>query len=114
MQVIGDYGSGKALGDILAADRGLCIGDGALCYGRRMKSNRSRDRVSELFSERPLKFLLGFAVLMNDNSKTPGSMKPWQNFFGQALADFNRKTPLSEQPSSPPGSDDSTQTSIEN
>lgn len=42
--------------------------------------------------------LLAFSVLMNDNSKTPGAMKPWQNYFGQALADFNRKTPLAEAP----------------
>lgn len=42
--------------------------------------------------------LLAFSVLMNDNTKTPGAMKPWQNYFGQALADFNRKTPLAEAP----------------
>lgn len=43
--------------------------------------------------------LLAFSVLMNEGSANPGSMRPWQNFFGQALADFNRKTPLSEKPS---------------
>lgn len=43
--------------------------------------------------------LLAFAVLMNDRTKDPGAMRPWQNYFGQALADFNRKTPLSEKPS---------------
>ncbi len=42
--------------------------------------------------------LLAFAVLMNDKSKVPGSMHPWQNYFGQALADFNRKVPLTERP----------------
>jgi len=30
--------------------------------------------------------LLAFAVLMNDKSKSPGSLRPWQNYFGQALA----------------------------
>ena len=42
--------------------------------------------------------LLAFSVLMNDKSKNPGSLRPWQNYFGQALADFNRKTPLTEKP----------------
>jgi hypothetical protein len=42
--------------------------------------------------------LLAFAVLMNDDTKDSGSLRPWQNYFGQALADFNRQTPLSEKP----------------
>ena len=34
--------------------------------------------------------LLAYAVLMNDNSAEPGAFKPWQNYLGQALSDFNR------------------------
>jgi hypothetical protein len=43
--------------------------------------------------------LLAFSVLMNDKSKYPGAMHPWQNYLAQALADFNRRSPLSERPS---------------
>jgi D-alanyl-D-alanine carboxypeptidase/D-alanyl-D-alanine-endopeptidase (penicillin-binding protein 4) len=35
--------------------------------------------------------LLAYAVMMNDNSAEPGALKPWQNYFGQALSDFNRQ-----------------------
>jgi len=43
--------------------------------------------------------MLAFAVLMNDPQKRSGrNMKRWENYFGQALASFNRKTELDEQP----------------
>lgn len=42
--------------------------------------------------------LLAFSVLMNDKSQKPSAMRPWQNYFGQALADFNRQSPMSERP----------------
>jgi len=35
--------------------------------------------------------LLAYAVILNDNSAEPGSLKPWQNYLGQALSDFNRQ-----------------------
>lgn len=35
--------------------------------------------------------LLAYAVLMNDNTADPGGLKPWQNYLGQALSDFNRQ-----------------------
>lgn len=35
--------------------------------------------------------LLTYAVLMNDSSAEPGALKPWQNYLGQALSDFNRQ-----------------------
>src|SRR5947208_11458116 len=41
--------------------------------------------------------LLAFSVIMNDKNKIPSTMKPWQNYFAQALAEFNRKTPRSEE-----------------
>ena len=41
--------------------------------------------------------LLAYAVLMNDNSAEPGAMKPWQNYLGQALSDFNRVAPQGEK-----------------
>jgi D-alanyl-D-alanine carboxypeptidase/D-alanyl-D-alanine-endopeptidase (penicillin-binding protein 4) len=46
--------------------------------------------------------LIAFSVLLNDRSKNPGSMKPWQNYLGQALGDFNRTVPLREVPDSIP------------
>lgn len=36
--------------------------------------------------------LLAYAVILNDNSAEPGALKPWQNYLGQALSDFNRQT----------------------
>lgn len=35
--------------------------------------------------------LLAYAVLLNDNSAEPGALKPWQNYLGQALSEFNRQ-----------------------
>ncbi len=35
--------------------------------------------------------LLAYAVLLNDQTAEPGSLKPWQNYLGQALSDFNRQ-----------------------
>jgi D-alanyl-D-alanine carboxypeptidase/D-alanyl-D-alanine-endopeptidase (penicillin-binding protein 4) len=46
--------------------------------------------------------LLAFAVLMNDRSQSSAALRPWQNFFGQALADFNRAKPLTERPTTIP------------
>ena len=37
--------------------------------------------------------LLAYAVILNDNSAEPGALKPWQNYLGQALSDFNRQSP---------------------
>ncbi len=43
--------------------------------------------------------LIAFAILMNDNRQMSGSLRPWQNYFAQALAEFNRKaSPMPEQP----------------
>lgn len=36
--------------------------------------------------------LLAYAVLLNDQTAEPGSLKPWQNYLGQALSDFNRQS----------------------
>lgn len=73
---------------------------GTSAYGRLRGKTGTIDGVSALVGIVQSKGgeLLAFAVLMNDNSKAAGAMKPWQNYFGQALADFNRKTPLSEKP----------------
>jgi len=73
---------------------------GTSAYGRLRGKTGTIDGVSALVGIVQSKGgeLLAFAVIMNDKTKDPGSMKPWQNYFGQALADFNRKTPLSEKP----------------
>ncbi len=73
---------------------------GTSAYGRLRAKTGSIDGVSTLVGVVQSKGgeLLGFSVLMNDRTKNPGAMRPWQNYFGQALADFNRKTPLSEKP----------------
>jgi D-alanyl-D-alanine carboxypeptidase/D-alanyl-D-alanine-endopeptidase (penicillin-binding protein 4) len=42
--------------------------------------------------------LLAFAVLMNDASKDAVKIRTWQDPLGQALAEFNRKTAMSEAP----------------
>jgi serine-type D-Ala-D-Ala carboxypeptidase/endopeptidase (penicillin-binding protein 4) len=42
--------------------------------------------------------LLAFAVMMNDSSKNTLELRRWQDFFGQALAEFNRKVVMPEQP----------------
>jgi len=79
---------------------------GTSAYGRLRAKTGSIDGVSTLVGVVQSKGgeLLGFSVLMNDKTKNPGSMRPWQNYFGQALADFNRKTPLTEKPSPLPES----------
>jgi D-alanyl-D-alanine carboxypeptidase/D-alanyl-D-alanine-endopeptidase (penicillin-binding protein 4) len=73
---------------------------GTSAYGRLRGKTGTIDGVSALVGIVQSKGgeLLAFSVLMNDKTKDPGSFKPWQNYFGQALADFNRKTPLSEKP----------------
>lgn len=35
--------------------------------------------------------ILAFSVLMNDMGKAPSSLREWQNYFGQAVADFSRR-----------------------
>jgi len=42
--------------------------------------------------------LLAFSVLVNDSSKDFTQLKKWQDFFGQALAEFNRQSPMNEKP----------------
>jgi D-alanyl-D-alanine carboxypeptidase/D-alanyl-D-alanine-endopeptidase (penicillin-binding protein 4) len=42
--------------------------------------------------------LLAFSVLMNDNGSGGVAYRSWQDYFGQALADFNRDKALSEEP----------------
>lgn len=73
---------------------------GTSAYGRLRAKTGSIDGVATLVGMVQARGgeLLAFSVLMNDKTKDPGSMRPWQNYFGQALADFNRKTPLSEKP----------------
>jgi D-alanyl-D-alanine carboxypeptidase/D-alanyl-D-alanine-endopeptidase (penicillin-binding protein 4) len=77
---------------------------GTLAFGKLRGKTGTIDGVSSLVGVVQSKGgeLLAFSVLMNDNTKTPGSMKPWQNYFGQALAEFNRQAPLSEKPTSLP------------
>jgi len=77
---------------------------GSAAYGRLRGKTGSIDGVSALVGLVQSRGgeLLAFSVLMNDQSKSPGAMRPWQNYFGQALADFNRKTPLSETPPATP------------
>lgn len=48
--------------------------------------------------------MLAFAVLMNDpKRRSGGNLKRWENYFGQALASFNRKSELDEEPEPLPG-----------
>jgi D-alanyl-D-alanine carboxypeptidase/D-alanyl-D-alanine-endopeptidase (penicillin-binding protein 4) len=79
---------------------------GTAAYGRLRGKTGSIDGVAALAGVVQSRGgeLLAFSVVMNDRSKTPGAMRPWQNYFGQALADFNRQTPLSERPQSIPDS----------
>ena len=73
---------------------------GTSAYGRLRAKTGSIDGVAALAGIVQTRGgeLLAFSVLMNDKRKNPGAMRPWQNYFGQALADFNRKAPLSEKP----------------
>jgi D-alanyl-D-alanine carboxypeptidase/D-alanyl-D-alanine-endopeptidase (penicillin-binding protein 4) len=73
---------------------------GTAAYGRLRGKTGSIDGVAALAGVVQSRGgeLLAFAVVMNDRSKAPGAMRPWQNYFGQALADFNRQTPLTEKP----------------
>lgn len=73
---------------------------GTSAYGKLRGKTGSIDGVSALVGLVQSRGgeLLVFAVLMNDKSKNPGAMHPWQNYLAQALADFNRKNPLSERP----------------
>jgi serine-type D-Ala-D-Ala carboxypeptidase/endopeptidase (penicillin-binding protein 4) len=73
---------------------------GTSAYGKLRAKTGTIDGVSSLTGVVQSKGgeLLAFAVIMNDKSQSPGSMRPWQNYLGQALADFNRKNPLTEKP----------------
>jgi serine-type D-Ala-D-Ala carboxypeptidase/endopeptidase (penicillin-binding protein 4) len=42
--------------------------------------------------------LLAYSVMMNDSSKNNLRLRDWQDNFGQALAEFNRRSPMTEQP----------------
>ncbi len=42
--------------------------------------------------------LLAFSVMMNDDAKSNATIRNWQDPFGQALAEFNRRSPMSEKP----------------
>ena len=77
---------------------------GTSAYGRLRAKTGSIDGVSALAGVVQSRNgeLLAFAVIMNDKAKVPGAMHPWQNYFAQTLADFNRKTPLSEKPTAIP------------
>lgn len=79
---------------------------GTTAFGRLRAKTGSIDGVSSLVGMVQSRGgeLLAFSVLMNDKTKDSGSMRPWQNYFGQALADFNRKTPLAEKPAPLPDS----------
>ncbi len=77
---------------------------GTRAMGRLRGKTGSIDGVSSLVGvvQSQAGELLAFSVILNDKSKNPGSMKPWQNYLGQALAEFNRKVPLHERPDSLP------------
>ncbi|MEO5666869.1 MAG: D-alanyl-D-alanine carboxypeptidase, partial [Bdellovibrionota bacterium] len=45
--------------------------------------------------------LLAFSVMMNDDSKDGTKIRTWQDPFGQALAEFNRKSAMAEKPAGP-------------
>jgi hypothetical protein len=36
--------------------------------------------------------------MMNDDAKSNATIRNWQDPFGQALAEFNRRSPMSEKP----------------
>lgn len=79
---------------------------GTSAYGRLRAKTGTIDGVSSLVGIVQSKGgeLLAFSVLMNNNSQQATSMKPWQNYFAQALADFNRQKPMPEKPSPIPDS----------
>jgi len=80
---------------------------GTSAYGKLRGKTGSIDGVSALVGLVQSRGgeLLTFSVLMNDKSKFPGALHPWQNYLAQALADFNRKSPLTEKPSQIPMDD---------
>jgi len=73
---------------------------GTAAYGRLRGKTGTIDGVSSLVGVVQSRGgeLLAFSVLMNDGTKVPGSMRPWQNYFAQALAEFNRKSIMPEVP----------------
>ncbi len=74
---------------------------GTAAYGRLRGKTGTIDGVSGLVGVVQSRGgeLIAFSVLMNDSSKSAGGMRPWQNYFAQALAEFNRKTAMPEMPS---------------
>lgn len=74
--------------------------EGTQAYGRLRGKTGSIDGVAALVGVVQSRGgeLLAFSVLMNDEKKDFNQLKKWQDNFGQALAEFNRKTPLGETP----------------
>ena len=73
---------------------------GTTAYGRLRGKTGTIDGVSSLVGIVQSRGgeLLSFAVLMNDSGKASSSLKPWQDYFAQALAEFNRSTEMKETP----------------
>jgi len=73
---------------------------GTKAFGRLRAKTGSLDGVSALVGivQSQGGELLAFSVLMNDSSKSSRELMRWQNYFGQALAEFNRKTVMTEKP----------------
>ncbi len=82
---------------------------GTSAYGRLRGKTGTIDGVSSLIGMVQSRGgeLLSFAVIMNDSRKNAQNFRPWQNYFAQALADFNRKTPLAERPTALPETNES-------
>lgn len=74
---------------------------GTQAFGRLRGKTGSIDGVASLSGVVQSKGgeLLAFTVLMNDSSKDFNGLRKWQDFFGQALAEFNRKAPMGEETS---------------
>ena len=74
---------------------------GTAAYGRLRGKTGTIDGVSALVGVVQSRGgeLIAFSVLMNDASKAASGMRPWQNYFAQALAEFNRKSAMPEVPS---------------
>ncbi len=73
---------------------------GSKAFGRLRAKTGSLDGVAALVGvvQSQGGELLAFAVMMNDLKKSTRDLMKWQNYFGQALAEFNRKAPMSVEP----------------
>ena len=73
---------------------------GTAAYGKLRAKTGTIDGVSSLVGMVQSRGgeLLAFAVVMNDAKKESASFRPWQNYFAQALAEFDRRNPLEEKP----------------